>query len=542
MSDRYPEQAPTQASAQAPANMPVTTRKHGRIAVFQVDHPPVNAFSHGVRAGLMAAFQSAIADDTIDAMVIACVGRTFIAGADIREFGRPMLPPLAGDVIEAIAKSNKPVVAALHGTALGGGFELSMACQFRVAASATRVGLPEVKLGILPGSGGTQRLPRLIGVPEALRMIVSGEPIDANRAFVLGAVDAVVEGNLIEEAVRFAEQVVARGTPPRLQGNDPAACLDPEVFEKAEADVRRKRPGVDAPLACIRAVRFACEMSLADGLREEYALCMTLMDSAQSRALRYIFAAERQAMKVDGLPSDPATWPVRRIDRVGVVGAGTTGTSVAAALIQAGVPVVLLGCDDSVAALHDCDLVIEAIDETLDGTQALFRRLDAICKPGAMLVSTTSTLNIDRLADAVTRPDSVAGLPFFAPAHEGRLVEVVRTFRTDKAVVATLMKFAKRLGKTPIVSGAGNGSIATRLLAASVSAEHSARTGGSAHEISDEAIQSRCRQAMINEGTRLLDEGIAMRASDIDVAAVYGLGFPAHLGGPMYHADTLKHG
>ncbi|MGC7403069.1 enoyl-CoA hydratase-related protein [Pandoraea pneumonica] len=542
MSDRYPEQALTQASAQTPANTPVTTRKHGRIAVFQVDHPPVNAFSHGVRAGLLAAFQSALADDSVDAMVIACAGRTFIAGADIREFGQPMLPPLAGDVIDAIAKSTKPVVAALHGTTLGGGFELSMACQFRVAASATRVGLPEVKLGILPGSGGTQRLPRLIGVPAALRMIVTGEPIDANRAFELGAVDAVVEGNVIEAAVRFAEQVLARGTPPRLQGDAPVACTDPEVFEKAAADVRREQPGVEAPLACIRAVRFACEMPLADGLREEYALCMTLMDSAQSRALRYLFAAERQAMKVDGLPSDPATWPVRRIDRVGVVGAGTTGTSVAAALIQAGVPIVLLGRDDSVAALHDCDLVIEAIDETLDGTQALFRRLDGICKPGAMLVSTTSTLNIDRLADAVTRPDSVAGLPFFATAQEGRLVEVVRTSRTDKAVVATLMQFAKRLGKAPIVSVAGNGSIATRLRAASLSAEHSARTRGNDHTISNDETQSRYLLAIVNEGARLLDEGIAARPSDIDVAAVYGLGFPAHVGGPMYHAETLKQG
>ncbi|VVD73925.1 3-hydroxyacyl-CoA dehydrogenase [Pandoraea pneumonica] len=540
MSDGNQRQGRTLAPATALA--PVTTEKRGRVAVFHVAHPPVNAFSHGVRAGLMAALQAALADSHVDVMVIACGGRTFIAGADIREFGRPMLPPLAGDVIESIAASPKPVVAALHGTALGGGFELAMACQFRVAAVTTRIGLPEVKLGILPGSGGTQRLPRLIGVPAALRMIVTGEPIDANRAFELGAVDAVVEGHLIDDAVRFAEQVVARGTPPKLQNDAPVACTDPEVFEKAEADVRRERPGVEAPLACIRAVRFACEMPLADGLRAEYALCMTLMNSAQSRALRHIFAAERQAMKIDGLPSDPASWPVRQIASVGIVGEGTTANATAAAIIKAGVPVILLGRNDAITALHDCDLVIESIEDELEQTQALFRRFDAICKPGAMLVSGTSSLNIERLADATARPANVAGLHVVTPAKGRRLVEVIRTSATDKAVVATLMQFAKRLGKAPIVSRAGDGSIATRMLAAATNAEISARASSPYREVSDEDIQSRCLLAIVNEGKRLLDEGTAVRASDIDVAAVYGLGFPAHLGGPMYHADTLKQG
>lgn len=599
MSERFHE--PTAAM--------VTMHRRGRIGVFRVDNPPVNALSHGVRAGLLDALETALADDTIDAMVIACDGRTFIAGADIREFGSPMLPPLAGDVIERIARSNKPVVAALHGTALGGGFELAMACQFRVATPTTRVGLPEVKLGILPGSGGTQRLPRLIGVPAALRMIASGDPIDARRALKLGAIDAVIENDLIDGAVRFVARAIARGRQPKLRSDARVVCNDPDVFRTAEAEIRRDRPGVEAPLACVRAVRFACEMPLADGLRAEYALCMTLMHSSQSRALRHVFSAERQAMKIDGLPATPAKWPVRPIARVGIVGPGRTGAAIAAAIIESGVPVVLLGRNGASTArgvtrvrthwreriergalslgdvqsfaerlfpahddtaLHDCDLVIESISDVLSLKQNVFRRLDVICKPGAILVSTTSHPDIACLSDVTGRATDIAGLHFVDPTNALRLVEIVRTAHTPADVVATLMQFVKRIGRVPIVSDTGNGLIANRMLAARsreiafMMAEGAASqqignvlatfgfptkpvvpitpqapddSGELCNRMTDDEILERCLLSIVNEGARLLDEGIAARPHDLDIAAVYGQGFPAHLGGPMFHAD-----
>ncbi len=481
----------------------VTTHKDGEVLVVVSDSPPVNALGAAVREGLDAAMREAAADDGVKAVVIRCDGKTFFAGADITEFGKPPRGPGLGAIIDAIEDSPKPVVAAIHGTALGGGLEVALACHFRVAVPSAKLGLPEVKLGILPGAGGTQRLPRVVGVAEALPLIVNGDPIPAQRAQEIGLVDQVVgDGTLEADAVAFARTKIG-ASPPRTRDRADkidADRMDPGVFDRFGKDNARKMRGFEAPVACIQAVKAAVELPFDEGLKRERELFTQLVQGGQSKALRHNFFAERQAAKIDGAPADT---PLIEIRKVGILGAGTMGGGIAMNFLSAGIPVVQVereqapldrgvatmrknyeatakrgrltpeGVDKAmglltptldVAAFADCDLVIEAVFENMDLKKDVFRRLDETVKPGAILASNTSYLDVDEIASATKRPDSVIGLHFFSPANVMRLLEVVRGAKTSDAVLATSMTLARRIGKVAVVSGVCPGFIGNRML------------------------------------------------------------------------------
>jgi 3-hydroxyacyl-CoA dehydrogenase len=649
----------------------VSLERRGRIALLTIDNPPVNALSQHVRLGLRDGLRQATADPGVAAVVLACAGRTFIAGADITEFGKPPQAPALSEILTALESSPKPVVAAIHGTALGGGLETAMACHWRVAVKTARLGQPEVKLGIIPGAGGTQRLPRLVGVERALEMIVGGDPIGGEEARRLGLVDELVDGDLTAGAIAFAERVVAEGRPLRkvrdLDDKLAGARNRPEIFAEFRKSTARRTRGFKAPEACIQAVEAAVTLPFDRGLAREHALFVEMLDSAESKAQRYFFFAEREAGKVPGLPADT---PVREIRKAAVIGSGTMGGGIAMCFANAGIPVVVvetakdalergLGVvrgnyeataakgrltKDDVAtrmglihgtldfgAVADADLVIEAVFEEMPVKKEVFARLDQVAKADAVLATNTSTLDVDEIASVTRRPDSVLGMHFFSPANVMRLLEVVRGARTAKPVIATAMAVGRRIGKVPVLVGVCHGFVGNRMLhqrsaqaerlllegalpqqvdrvlvdfgfpmgpfamgdlagldvgwrirkargtrgapvadrlcelgrfgqktgrgyyqydardrvpkpdpeVERIIADVSKQAGVERRAIPDEEILQRLVYPMVNEGARILEEGVAIRASDIDVIWVYGYGWPVYRGGPMYWADRV---
>jgi len=643
--------------------MTVKTQVTDGVLVIVSDNPPVNALSHAVRSGLMDAVTAAGSDATVKAVVIAADGRTFHAGADITEFGKPPQSPSLPEVIEAIEALDKPVVAALHGTTLGGGLEVALGAHYRVAARGSKLGLPEVKLGLLPGAGGTQRLPRVVGVEAALEMIAKGDPISAEKAQSLGLVDELVEADKLRQAaIAFARARISDG-PRRTGARTDKLSADADVFHDfAKANARRFR-GMDAPQACIEAVKAATEKPLEEGLKIERALFAKLMAGDQSAALRHLFFAERAAAKIDDIAKDT---PRKTVSSVGVIGAGTMGGGITMNFLSAGIPVTLVereqaALDRGVAtirknyeasaakgrlsqdqvekamalltptlemdALSDCDLIIEAVFELMRIKKEIFTALDSIAKKDAILATNTSYLDVNEIAAVTQRPESVLGLHFFSPANIMKLLEIVRGAKTADTVLATAMDLSRRIGKVAVVAGVCHGFIGNRMLAQRQAeanslilegakpwdvdrvlvefglpmgpfqmadlagldigwdpdatssstvreilceqdrrgqktgagfydydqnrrgapsehverliAEFAEKAGYEQRAIDDQEIRERLLYPMVNEGAKILDEGIAQRASDIDVVWVYGYGWPTYRGGPMFWADQI---
>ena len=646
--------------------------REGNVGVITVNNPPVNALSQAVRAGIKAGIEKGNADKDIAAMLILCEGRTFIAGADIREFGKPPTEPHLPDVCQFIEDSPKPVIAAIHGTALGGGLEISLSCHFRIAVATAKVGLPEVKLGLLPGAGGTQRLPRVAGARVALEMITSGVPVAAARAKDMGILDEIIEGDLKAAALAYAQKVIARKLPIRKVSRLAANVESPTLFEDfAKANARKFR-GFMAPLKCIEAVKIATELPFPEGMKKEREIFLELHDSNQSKAQRHVFFAEREVARIPGLPDDH---PTREIKSVGVLGAGTMGGGIAMCFANAGIPVILLDVkqdfiDRGMAVikknytnsvtrgslrqdimdkrmaliqptlsyddLKNADLVIEAVFEDMAVKKEVFTKLDAVCKQGAILASNTSYLNIDKIAAITRRPQDVMGMHFFSPANVMRLLENVRGAKTSPEVYATAMKVGKKTGKVPVLVGVCDGFVGNRMLAKrtrecgfmleegalpwqidrvlydfgfpmgpyamgdmagldigwrnrkakfetlterekkntildkicemgrygqktgsgfyqydekrnatpepmieELIINHAKEVGITRRTITDQEIIERAIYSMINEGAKILEEGIATRPLDIDVVWIYGYGFPVYRGGPMFYADTI---
>jgi 3-hydroxyacyl-CoA dehydrogenase len=642
---------------------PITTQKHHDILVVTSNNPPVNALGAAVRQGLVAAIEEAEGDDSIKAVVIRCEGQTFFAGADITEFGKPPVMPWLPEVVDRIENCSKLVVAAIHGTALGGGLEIALGCHYRVAVPSAKLGVPEVKLGLLPGAGGTQRLPRVAGVPKALEMVTGGGMIGAKEAHDIGLVDRIIEGDLQQHAVAYAEEVRdTRPLPKSSERQDKVSNVDPSVFADFRKANARKFRGFDAPEANIKAVEAAVAKPYAEGVMDERRLFMELMSGGQARAQQYFFFAERKASKIDGIPED--TRP-RDIKRVGVIGAGTMGGGISMNFLSAGIPVTIVEMAQEALdrgtgtmrknyeataakgrmtgeqveaamgalkptldfdALADCDLIIEAVFEQMDVKKDIFGRLDKIAKPGAILATNTSYLNVDEIAASTSRPQDVVGLHFFSPANIMKLLEVVRGAKTAPDVLVTAMALAKKIKKVAVVAGVCHGFIgnrmlmprqveATKLLLEGATPEQidrvhvefgmpmgpfqmadlagvdigwhrdptrienirdalaaegrwgqkknagfydydekrrpspSARVqeiiedfrskeGVEKRDITDQEIIERTLYTMVNEGAKILEEGMAQRASDIDVVWIYGYGWPVYRGGPMYWADS----
>jgi len=647
----------------------------GDVAVLTLNNPPVNGLSYGLRCDLLEAFDRAINDPQVRALVLTGGEGLFSGGADLREFGTPKSyqEPNLLSVIAALDSSPKPLVAAIAGNCLGGGLELALSCHWRVAKADAMLGLPEVKLGLLPGAGGTQRLPRAVGLETALNMILSGEPRKASSFAATALVDLVVEGELLPAALDFARRVVSEERPlRRLRDQSIDASAAEPYLQFARNTVRTIAKNLPAPMQCIDAVAAAVNKPFDEGMKIERAAFIQLMNTPESRALRHVFAAERAASKVDGLPADT---PLREIRKVGIVGAGTMGGGIAMSFANAGLPVVLLEVNqaaldrglstirknyevsltrgkisqDQLDArmarieptlryedLAATDLVIEAVFEELSAKQAVFETLDKTLRRGAILASNTSTLDLNRIAQFTSRPGDVIGLHFFSPANVMRLLEVVRGERTSADVLATAMQLAKRIRKVAVVSGVCDGFIGNRMLARYGAAandllnlgaspqqvdraleqfgmamgifrvgdlagldigwairkrrgaEHpeldlssvadriceagryGQKTGagwyrydpGRREPLSDPAVEQiieqwrkergytprtvrdgeiveRCIYALVNEGARILEDGIAQRASDIDVVYLNGYGFPGHRGGPMHYANEV---
>ena len=489
----------------AAINPVVNLSSEDDIAVVTVNNPPVNALSQQVRAGILDGIRRAIADSAARAIVIVCDGKTFIAGADITEFGKPLQAPSLFEVEDAIEGAPKPVVAAIHGTALGGGFELALCCHYRVAVPSAKCGFPEVNLGLLPGAGGTQRLPRIVGVEQALDMVTSGKQVDAKSAHAAGLFDELVpEGALRASAIAFARKVVAENRPLRrvrdLDDKIVAARGKPEVFEAFRKANAKKFRGFLAPEYNIRTIEAAVDKPFDEGLAYERKLFVELMAGTQSAAQRYVFFAERQVWKIPDVPDDTPTIPLQRI---GVIGAGTMGGGIAMNFANIGMPVTIVetkqdALDRGIGVvrknyerstksgrltmadvdkrmqlltptldleqLADCDLIIEAVFENMDIKKEVFGKLDRIVKQGAILATNTSALDINEIATAVKRPDAVIGLHFFSPANVMRLVEVVRARETSKPVIATSMQLAKKLGKIAALVGVCPGFVGNRIL------------------------------------------------------------------------------
>ncbi|MCC5859428.1 MAG: enoyl-CoA hydratase/isomerase family protein [Ectothiorhodospiraceae bacterium] len=481
----------------------VSLEKRGSVAVVCIDKPPVNALGRAVRDGLQQAFEQVRDDDAIKAAVLCTAGRTFVAGADIAEFEAPDFDAsLFHQTLDMIEGLDKPVVAALHGTALGGGLELALACHYRVASPGTRVGLPEVTLGLLPGAAGTQRLPRIAGASLALDMIITGKPIDAGRALEAGLIDQIVKTDLLEGAIAVAEERAEQDAPVRRISEmqvDPATVPE-SLFQDARESLRRRPTGNPAPERIIQCVEAAVNRPFPEGVQVEARLFQECRESRESAALRYRFFAEREAAKIPGLPKDLS---LREIRTVGVVGAGTMGGGIAMNFANVGIPVKLLevkqealdkglavirrnyentakkgriSMDDvekrmsliqgtlSYDDLAGADLVIEAVFENMDIKRQVLGRLGQVCREGAIIASNTSTLDVDELARATGRPTDVLGMHFFSPANVMRLLEVVRGEQTAPDVLATVMKLAKAIGKVPVVSGVCYGFIGNRML------------------------------------------------------------------------------
>lgn len=482
----------------------VKQRREGSVAVIVVDNPPVNALRREVRAGLLEAFSSARDDKTVDAIVLMCAGRTFVAGADITEFGKPPKPPILTEVISAIEAIDKPTIAAIHGTALGGGLELALGCRYRVATPSARLGLPEIKLGLMPGAGGTQRLPRLIGVEKALGMIVSGDPVPAQAALESGLLDAAVEGDLGAAAIAFARKVVAekraRGPVRDMSEKLDEVRANPAKFDAIAATHLKRARGLAAPLAAVEAVRWSLDTPFDEALKRERAKFVELLGSEQSKAQRHIFFAEREAAKVPDLPKDVKP---RAIKRAAVIGAGTMGGGIAMCFANAGIPVKvvetsrealerglatiaknyrntaargglteeeverrigLIEGELSLAAVSDADIVIEAVFEEMEIKKRVFADLDRLTKSDAVLATNTSYLDVNAIAQATKRPGSVVGMHFFSPANVMKLLEVVRGAETAPDVLATAIDVGRRIGKAPAVVGVCHGFAGNRML------------------------------------------------------------------------------
>ena len=647
----------------------------GRTAVISLEFPPVNGLGAALRSALMKALERAAADGDVRAIVITGTPKAFSGGADVKEFGTPAAArePRLPDLIVALEDSSKPVVAAIAGICLGGGLELALGAHYRVARAEARIALPEVKLGLLPGAGGTQRLPRAIGLERALNMILSGETLPVLEFRGSALLDEVTEGDVVDAAVALAERVVAENLPRKrlrdLKVQDPQA----EAFVQfARNSVATGAGPYPAPRKCVDIVALSLTKPFDEALRLERAAFIELMGTAESRALRHVFGAERAAGKIVDLPEGV---PLRKIDKVGVIGAGTMGGGISMNFLNVGIPVVLLESQQDAldrglatirrnyensakkgkltaaqveqrmslvtptldyAALADADLVIEAVFEDMDVKQKVFSQLEKVCKSGAILASNTSYLNIDTIAGFTTRPRDVLGLHFFSPANVMRLLEVVRGAQTAPDVLATGMALARKIGKIAVVSGVCDGFIGNRMLAPygaaaqglinagalpqqidgalqkfgmamgpfrmgdlagldigwatrkrkaaeagkpfrpiatdklceagrfgqktgagwyryeagkrdpipdhvteQVITEYRAANGITPRNIADAEVVERCIYALINEGARILQEGIAARASDIDLVYLNGYGFPRHRGGPMLYADTV---
>ena len=650
----------------------VSYRLDGDVAVVTVDNAPVNALSHAVRTGLVDAFERFAGDADARAAVVVGAGRLFIGGADISEFGKPPKEPFLPDVIARLEAQEKPVVAAIHGSALGGGLEVALGAHHRLAMPGARLGLPEVKLGLIPGAGGTQRLPRLVGAETAIGMITTGAPVSADEALASGLVDRLGEGDdPVAAGVRYARELLEGGAPVRRTGELPRPEADPELFRAACARIAGRARGEVAPLTAVDAIEAATRLDIAAGLTEERRFFRGLMDTPQRAGLVHAFFAERAVAK---LPEIDGAAP-RTIERVGVVGGGTMGAGIATAAVLNGLEVTLVERDEAAAdkaratiernldaavkrgkldaagrarildgalatatdhaSLAPVDLVVEAVFEDMDVKKAVFASLDEVLRPGAILATNTSYLDVDEIAAATSRPGDVIGLHFFSPAHVMKLLEVVVAQRTAPDVVASAFALAKRLGKVAVRAGVCDGFIGNRILARyRAAADHMVLDGASPYRVdralvefgypmgpyavsdlagldigfatrerkaatrhprervptyadalyrlgrlgqktgrgyylydegsrkgredpelesivararkeagvrprdfTDDEIVRRYLAAMIDEGARVVDAGIARRPLDVDVTLLYGYGFPRHRGGPMHYAD-----
>jgi 3-hydroxyacyl-CoA dehydrogenase len=655
--------------------MAVDYTTHDGVAVITLNNPPVNGLGHSTRAGIVDALERARQDPALSAIVLTGAGKVFCGGADITEFNTPKATqqPMLGAVIDALERSAKPVVAALHGVAMGGGLELALGAHYRIAARGTQIALPEVKLGILPGAGGTQRLPRAIGLQAALDMIVSGKPAMSETLADTALFDEVVDGNVLEAALAFAREAGMRpAAHPKLRERaidhpDPAAC-----FASARKHIAETAKHFLAPHQCIDAIEAGVLDGFDKGLVRERECFVALVQSPESRALRHAFFGERAASKIADVPSDT---PTRAIAQVAVIGAGTMGGGIAMSFVNAGLPVTLIDTNGealerglatirknydttvkkgklsaeaaaqrlarispsvSYDDLTRADLIVEAVFEDLGVKEQVFRRIDQLAKPGAILASNTSTLDLNRIAAFTQRPQDVVGLHFFSPANVMKLLEVVRGAQTAKDVLATVMKLAKKIGKTAVVAGVCDGFIGNRMieqyirqslfmieegalpaqvdraieafgfamgpfrmsdlagndigwairkrryrehpelryakiadrlcemgrfgqktgggwydyqagewtaypskLVDEMIAAHVREAGIARRALPDEEIVERLVFALVNEGAKILDEGIAAKASDIDMVYLTGYGFPLWRGGPMLYADTV---
>ena len=642
------------------------------VAVLISNNPPVNAMSYHVRQGLVDGLEMAENDENAWAVVLHCEGRTFFPGMDITEFANPNVPEAPGitEVIKKLEGASKPVIAAIHGTALGGGFETALGCHYRVAAPSAKLGLPEVKLGIIPGAGGTVRLPRVVGVKKALEMMTSGNPISAGQALAGGLVHEIVDGDLLSGAIAFARKVVSENRPlVKIRDSDEkleSAREDAAIFDEFRKSIARKTRGFKAPEVIIQSVEAAVRLPFDDALQNERKLFVECQTSPQAKAQQYFFFAERQAKKIPDVPKDT---PTREIKKVGVIGAGTMGGGISMNFLNRGIPVTIIEATQEVMdrglriieknyansakkgriteddvkkrmslltgsldyeALAHVDLVIEAVFEDMDLKKSVFETIDNICKPGCVLASNTSYLNINQIAAVTSRSEDVIGLHFFSPANVMRLLEVVRGDQTSKEVLATCMKLGTDIGKVPVVVGVCRGFVGNRILSARMRQsddillknampkeidqvvfdfgfpmgpfvmwdlagldigwlgdktpdkdtnirhqlctrgrlgqktggafydyqdgsrtpvpnaeieqlvqEVSSNAGITRKEISEDDMLKRMIYAMVNEAAKILDEGIALRASAIDVIWVYGYGWPTYRGGLTYYADQI---
>ncbi len=653
----------------------VSVSMQGEVAVVTVDSPPVNTLTREVRAGLQAAFEFLHGKPAARAVVLACAGKTFLSGGDMREFETGVQAPGYHEVLRLIEDSAVPVVAALHGTVMGGGLETAIACHYRVAEEATKLGLPEITLGIIPGAGGTQRLPRLIGLEAALEMMLSGKPLSAAEAAKVSLVDTAVAGDVTAAAVAYARELVASGKGPRrtremsVEGREKAG----EIIAARRAQLGKAFRNRNSPHVLLDAVQAAAELPFDAGIARERELSSQVERAVEGRAFRHLFFGERELRKIPGLPADVKS---RKVAKVGIVGAGTMGGGIGMCFANAGIPVTIVDARQEAldrglatlrknyersvsrgslkteemerrlaliqptldyAALRDADLVIEAVFENLALKKEIFAKLDAVAKPGAIIGTNTSTLDIDEIAAVTQRPQDVIGLHFFSPANVMRLLEIVQCAKTAPEVVMTALDIAKTIKKVGVVAKVCYGFIGNRMMdpygreaercvlegatpeevdgaledfgmamgilavydmagvdighltrlerahllpkdpgfyrpsamltergwlgqksgrgyyrydnperkrtpdpeAIALFAEEARRLGVPQRKPAKQEIQERCLYAMINEGALLLEEGIALRASDIDIVYTAGYGFPGYRGGPMFYADTV---
>ncbi|QTN25461.1 enoyl-CoA hydratase/isomerase family protein [Rhizobacter sp. AJA081-3] len=657
--------------------MTATYQTRGDVAVITLDNPPVNGLGYDTRLGIVNGLEKALADAAVKAIVITGAGKAFSGGADIREFGSPkaIAEPNLLSVILALEASSKPIVAAVHSVAMGGGLELALGCHYRVASPGAQIALPEVKIGLIPGAGGTQRLPRVLGLENALNMIVSGEPVASEllaKAPGQKLFDRIVEGDLMDGAIAFAHEIVDKRPLPLVRNLKVTHPSAPAYLQFARNTVGAMARNFPAPLKCVDAVAASTTMKFDEGMKYERELFMNLMLTPECKALRHAFMAERATTKIPDVPADT---PVRAVKKLAVIGAGTMGGGIAMNFLNAGVPVVMLemkqeALDRGVATirknyeaqvkkgklkqdkydqrmsllsttlkyddLKDADMVIEAVFEDMGVKEQVFKTLDEVMKPGAILASNTSTLDVNKIASFTKRPQDVIGTHFFSPANVMKLLEVVRGENTAKDVLATVMQLGKKIKKTCVVSGVCDGFIGNRMieqysrqagflleegctpaqvdkaaekfgfamgpfrmgdlagndvgwyirkrrylekpnlrysktadllcelgrfgqktnagwydyvpgkrdaipskLVEDMIAEHRKTMGLTPRKIGDEEIVQRLVFALVNEGARIVEEGIALRASDIDMVYLTGYGFPLHRGGPMCYADTV---